>query len=124
MSMSGSLGSQNPGPPVLIHMFLESSLIFLRLSFPICEMMIVAFIERGGYKDTKQALPQGRGSNETTGSFASLCGSPAQVTTATGYSGSGKIGFITPGKYWHFMTAYYKNMKTDMKTEYLRNVGH
>lgn len=84
MSVSGSLGSQIPGPPVLIRMFLESSLIFLRLSFPICEMRIMAFIERGGYKDTKQALRQGGAEDETAGSFTSLCGSAAQVTAATG----------------------------------------
>lgn len=61
-SVSGSLRSQIPDPPILIYMFLGGSLIFVRLSFPICEMMIMAFIGRSGSKGTKQALPQGRSS--------------------------------------------------------------
>lgn len=55
-SLDVRLEYQIPDPHVLIHIFLENSLIFLRLSFPTCKISILLYIERGGFEGTKQAF--------------------------------------------------------------------
>ena len=48
MSGSDRLELQIQDPHVLIHMILETSLIFLNLNFPFCKIKMTTWIERGG----------------------------------------------------------------------------
>lgn len=92
MSDSDSLGSQIADPFELMRRFLESSLIFLKLSFPRCKMRIMTRIERAGYKGTEQALcRKGEHRIQLWGSYLPVLLSGAGILEPLVFSGNGKI---------------------------------